>query len=91
MTDVTTRQSTPEEIEVRRAEIEATICKGDTVHSDMPSWHDWRLWQRDPEFEYTTKDYSEFTGYHEIWYCTRCRKFEERTVMLDQGVQNEKC
>jgi hypothetical protein len=91
MTDVTTRQSTPEEIEARRAEVAATICKGDKVHSDMPSWHDWRLWNRDPLYgtggDLDPEDELTWlivvTRHEETWYCTRCRKIEKRTVMLD--------
>jgi hypothetical protein len=65
-------------IAIKRAEIEATMCKGDTVHSDMPSWHDWRLWQREAKYEHTKEGYTGFSGFQEVWYCTRCRKIEER-------------
>ena len=82
MNDV--RASTQEEIDARRIEIDATRCPGDTVH-EMPNHHDWRLHKRDPRY---TPDGAVFgswpiVGHDEQWYCTRCRKFEERTVLLD--------
>ena len=90
---MTTHESTQEEIEKRRAEIEATQCPGDGVHShDVRSWHDWRLWKRTPRYVpvNSTRDYESrgwetwpLVGHDEQWYCTRCRKIEERTVMLD--------
>lgn len=42
--------------------------------------HDWRLWRREPKYEHTKKGYTAFSGFGEVWYCTRCRKIEERTV-----------
>jgi hypothetical protein len=54
--------------------------------------HDWRLWSRKPYSlegsEFDESAYFALTDpppaeWREVWYCTRCRKFEERTVMLD--------
>jgi hypothetical protein len=85
----TTRQSTQEEAEARRDEVAAAECKGDGIHStDMRFWHDWRLWKREPRY---TPDGASFGswplgGFTEQWYCTRCRKFEERVVPLEGEV-----
>jgi len=97
---MTTHESTQEEIEKRRAEIEASMCPGDGVHTDTMRWHDWRLWSRKPyslegqingrpmRREFDESAYFALTDpppaeWREVWYCTRCRKIEERTVMLD--------
>lgn len=75
---MTTRQSTQEEIDARQAEA-AAYCPGDGVHTnDLRLWHDWRLWQRDPRYEHMESGYTCFSHYHEVWYCTRCRKIEQR-------------
>lgn len=76
-------QSTPEEIAERRAEIEAAECPGDGVHAELRSSHDWRLWERKPWYD--SGQASEFGtwplgGHNETWYCTRCRRIEERRV-----------
>ena len=93
------RETTEEEIEVGRR-FRASKCPGDGDPNDVRSWHDWRLWKRTPRYVpvNSTRDYESrgwetwpLVGHDEQWYCTRCRKIEERTVMLDQGVQNEKC
>jgi len=78
------RESTPEEIEAARERSREAECLGDGVHTtDMRFWHDWRLWDRGPRYVPTTSDFSSLAGHYEQWYCTRCRKIEERTVMLD--------
>lgn len=84
--------STPEEIEARRDEVAAAECRGDGIHtSDMRFWHDWLLWSRKPySLEGSEFDESAYFAladrpsaeWREVWYCTRCRKFEQRTVAL---------
>jgi hypothetical protein len=79
------RESTEEEIEVGRR-FRASMCPGDGVHTDTMRWHDWRLWRREPIYTPDVSPdsiWSKLTGHDEQWYCTRCRKIEERTVMLD--------
>jgi hypothetical protein len=66
--------------------VEAAECKGDGVHStDLRFWHDWRLWKREPRYSPEEASYGVWplVGHDETWYCTRCRKIEERTVTLD--------
>ena len=79
-----TRQSTQEEIDARRIEVAATRCPGDTVHL-MPDHHDWRLHKRNPRYHPNGKAALSWplVGHDEQWYCTRCRRIEERTVLLD--------
>ena len=85
------RETTEEEIEVGRR-FRASKCPGDGDPNDVRSWHDWRLWKRTPRYVpvNSTRDYESrgwetwpLVGHDEQWYCTRCRKIEERTVMLD--------
>lgn len=52
--------------------------------------HDWRLWERrilrETQTLHTTYTVGPevpvgpVLGYHETWYCTRCRTIEERTA-----------
>ena len=56
------------------------ICKGYGLERSYR--HDWRLWKR--ELFYLSEESSfgvwPVGGHDEIWYCTRCRMFEERRV-----------
>jgi hypothetical protein len=70
----------------------ASMCPGDGDSNDVRSWHDWRLWKRTQRYvpvnstrEYESRGWETWplVGHDEQWYCTRCRKIEERTVMLD--------
>jgi hypothetical protein len=79
-------QSTQEEIDAERERVKAAHCDGDGVHTnDMRFWHDWRLWKRDARYTSVGNALSwPQSGWHEVWYCTRCRKTEERTVNLGE-------
>jgi len=77
-------QSTQEEAEAERERVKAAECKGDGVHSnDLRFWHDWRLWRRDPRYRDDGTSGWPQDGWAEQWYCTRCRKIEERIVLLE--------
>ena len=74
-------QSTMEEIEARQAEVAAAECKGDGIHSnDLRFWHDWRLWERIPHVPTPEDVMAGEYHFFETWYCTRCRRIEERNV-----------
>lgn len=78
-------QSTPEEIEAARERVKAAECKGDGVHStDLRFWHDWRLWRRDMRYRDDGTLGWPQDGWTEQWYCTRCRIFEVRTILLEE-------
>lgn len=84
---MTVHQSTPEEVEAARERVKAAECKGDGVHTnDLRFWHDWRLWKREPRYTPTGAAYGSWPqcGWTEQWYCTRCRKLEERIVELEE-------
>jgi hypothetical protein len=46
--------------------------------------HDWRLWKRAPSSRIgeDPKVAQEF-GWRQTWYCTRCRKFEDRFAVVE--------
>jgi hypothetical protein len=46
--------------------------------------HDWRLWKRDMHYRDDGTLGWPQDGWTEQWYCTRCRTFEERTVLLEE-------
>jgi hypothetical protein len=66
------------------SEIAVAECKGDGNPNDMRFWHDWRLWKREPHYSAEEESYGYWplVGHDETWYCTRCRKIEQRTVLL---------
>lgn len=83
---MTIHQSTPEEVEAARERIKAAQCRGDGVHStDTRDWHDWRLWKREPRYTPEGAAFGAWplVGHDETWYCTRCRKIEERVAGLE--------
>lgn len=80
--------SDEEELEAWRKSVRDAECRGDGVHStDLRFWHDWRLWRRESIYDdsevHSMEDFisqRKIVGVAEQWYCTRCRRFEERTV-----------
>lgn len=65
-----------EGIDVKSAKILAAQCPGDGVHSELrDAVHDWRLWER-KWVSFMTANLP--ACWEEVWYCTRCRKIEER-------------
>lgn len=75
------------ESEAERERVKDAHCPGDGVHSnDLRFWHDWRLWKREPRYTPEGASFGSWPlfGYDEQWYCTRCRKLEERTVLLEE-------
>ena len=46
----------------------------DTIKHDTFALHDWRLLSR----EWVVLYGKSLKGWQETWYCTRCRKIEER-------------
>lgn len=60
-------------------------CPGEQVSMMGQVQHDWRLWKRNPWYDSSAEDaYGNWPlkAHNETWYCTRCRKIEERSVQL---------
>lgn len=51
----------------------------------VPEPHDWRLWKRSPILGEENKGQWPIIGHSEMWYCTRCRKFEDRKAEEQQA------
>jgi hypothetical protein len=71
---------TQEEIDALVAESYASICPAVAVSGYPPRGHDWRLWARQETHRHIGPSAADFVvEFWETWYCTRCRKIEERT------------
>ncbi len=54
-------------------------CNPESVSMMGQREHDWRLWKREPRYEPDPESAAwPLKGHMEMWYCTRCRKIEER-------------
>lgn len=60
-----------------------------TPAATRPAMHVWRLFRREPRYDFTPEDESSaigfgegevVVGFFEVWYCERCRLVEEAKI-----------